>query len=177
MDLENRLKHGELTNKDSIHFADSLKYITLRKHRTVYGGGGIMPDVFVPLDTMKYTRLHRRLVAKSIVIKQCLKYIDSHRDELRKAYPSFAAFREYYEVPQALLDTIFAEGKRQKIVPKDAEEQKRTLPYLKVQLKALIARDLWTMNEYFEVWNEQSDIVQKGLEIMQDKTMKRFLKP
>lgn len=177
MDLENRLKHGELTNKDSIHFADSLKYITLRKHRTVYGGGGIMPDVFVPLDTMKYTRLHRRLVAKSIVIKQCLKYIDSHRDELRKAYPSFAAFRENYEVPQALLDTIFAEGKRQKIVPKDADEQKRTLPYLQVQLKALIARDLWTMNEYFEVWNEQSDIVQKGLEIMQDKTMKRFLKP
>lgn len=84
MDLDKRLKHGELTNPDSIHFADSLKCYTLRKHRTVYGGGGIMPDHFVPLDTMKYTKLHRQLVAKSIVINQNLKYIDANRKQLRR---------------------------------------------------------------------------------------------
>ena len=57
-DLENRLKHGEMTSADSIHFADSLRYYTLVKHRTVYGGGGIMPDYFVPLDTTRYTKFH-----------------------------------------------------------------------------------------------------------------------
>ena len=63
-DFENRLKHGELTCRDSIHFDDSLKFYTLKKHRPVYGGGGIMPDVFVPLDTTRYTRFHRQLVLK-----------------------------------------------------------------------------------------------------------------
>ena len=76
MDLDNRYKHGEFTNQDSIHLSDSLKYYTLRKHRVVYGGGGIMPDYFVPLDTTKYTKMHRQLAAKSIVINHSLKFIE-----------------------------------------------------------------------------------------------------
>lgn len=163
MDIEYRLKHGELTNPDSIHFADSLRYYTLKDHRAVYGGGGIMPDVFVPLDTLKYTRLHRQLAAKSIVINNYLKYVDANRKQLRKQWKTFEDFAARYEVPQALLDTIFAQGNKEKIVPKDDEEQQRTIPYLRLQLKALVARDLWTMNEYFRVWNEENDIVRRAL--------------
>lgn len=163
MDIEYRLKHGELTNPDSIHFADSLRYYTLKEHRAVYGGGGIMPDVFVPLDTLKYTRLHRQLAAKSIVINNYLKYVDANRKQLRKQWKTFEDFAARYEVPQALLDTIFAQGNKEKIVPKDNEEQQRTIPYLRLQLKALVARDLWTMNEYFRVWNEENDIVRRAL--------------
>ena len=163
MDIEYRLKHGELTNPDSIHFADSLRYYTLKEHRAVYGGGGIMPDVFVPLDTLKYTRLHRQLAAKSIVINIYLKYVDANRKQLRKQWKTFEDFAARYEVPQALLDTIFAQGNKEKIVPKDDEEQQRTIPYLRLQLKALVARDLWTMNEYFRVWNEENDIVRRAL--------------
>lgn len=163
MDIEYRLKHGELTNPDSIHFADSLRYYTLKEHRAVYGGGGIMPDVFVPLDTLKYTRLHRQLAAKSIVINNYLKYVDANRKQLRKQWKTFEDFAVRYEVPQALLDTIFAQGNKEKIVPKDDEEQQRTIPYLRLQLKALVARDLWTMNEYFRVWNEGNDIVRRAL--------------
>lgn len=163
MDIEYRLKHGELTNPDSIHFADSLRYYTLKEHRAVYGGGGIMPDVFVPLDTLKYTRLHRQLAAKSIVINNYLKYVDANRKQLRKQWKTFEDFAARYEVPQALLDTIFAQGNKEKIVPKDDEEQQRTIPYLRLQLKALVARDLWTMNEYFRVWNEKNDIVRRAL--------------
>lgn len=163
MDIEYRLKHGELTNPDSIHFADSLRYYTLKEHRAVYGGGGIMPDVFVPLDTLKYTRLHRQLAAKSIVINNYLKYVDANRKQLRKQWKTFEDFAARYEVPQALLDTIFAQGNKEKIVPKDDEEQQRTIPYLRLQLKALVARDLWTMNEYFRVWNEENDIVCRAL--------------
>ena len=73
----------KFTNQDSIHLSDSLKYYTLRKHRVVYGGGGIMPDYFVPLDTTKYTKMHRQLAAKSIVINHSLKFIDAHRKELK----------------------------------------------------------------------------------------------
>lgn len=163
MDIEYRLKHGELTNPDSIHFADSLRYYTLKEHRAVYGGGGIMPDVFVPLDTLKYTRRHRQLAAKSIVINNYLKYVDANRKQLRKQWKTFEDFAARYEVPQALLDTIFAQGNKEKIVPKDDEEQQRTIPYLRLQLKALVARDLWTMNEYFRVWNEENDIVRRAL--------------
>lgn len=163
MDIEYRLKHGELTNSDSIHFADSLRYYTLKEHRAVYGGGGIMPDVFVPLDTLKYTRLHRQLAAKSIVINNYLKYVDANRKQLRKQWKTFEDFAARYEVPQVLLDTIFAQGNKEKIVPKDDEEQQRTIPYLRLQLKALVARDLWTMNEYFRVWNEENDIVRRAL--------------
>lgn len=163
MDIEYRLKHGELTNPDSIHFADSLRYYTLKEHRAVYGGGGIMPDVFVPLDTLKYTRLHRQLAAKSIVINNYLKYVDANRKQLRKQWRTFEDFAAHYEVPQALLDTIFAQGNKEKIAPKDDEEQQRTIPYLRLQLKALVARDLWTMNEYFRVWNEENDIVRRAL--------------
>lgn len=168
MDLENRLKHGELTNPDSIHFADSLKFHTLKEHRVVYGGGGIMPDVFVPLDTMKYTRFHRQLTAKSIIINQDLKYIDSHRKELKKKYKTFADYDREYDVPDELINSIFEEGKKQEVVPKDEEEKERTIPYLKVQLKALIARDIWDMNEYFQVWNKNSDIVMKALELVRE---------
>lgn len=166
MDLENRLKHGELTNRDSIHFDDSLKYKTLRKHRTVYGGGGIMPDEFVPLDTMKYTRFHQQLSAKSIIINANLKYIDYHRKELRAQYTDFATFNREFAIPQSLIDEILAEGKKQKVEPKDDAELERTLPYLKTQLKALVARDLWDMNEYFQVMNETNDIVQKALKVI-----------
>ena len=121
-DMLARLKSGELMSADSVHFNDSLKYYTLREHRVVYGGGGIMPDEFVPLDTTKYTRFHRELIA---------------------------------------------EGKKQKITPKDDAELQRTLPYLSQQLKALVARDLWSMNEYFAVMNEQSDIVQRALQLIE----------
>ena len=169
MDLEKRLKHGELTNPDSIHFDSSQKFYTLRNHRVVYGGGGIMPDYFVPLDTTKYTKYHRLLAAKNIIMNAYLKYVDANRTTLKDLYKSFDTFNKNYVVPQSLLDTIIAEGKKEKVEPKDKAELTATMPYIKVQLKALVARDLWDMNEYYRVWNEQSDIVNKAVKLASDK--------
>ena len=166
MDMVNRLKSGELMSADSVHFADSLKFETLRQHRTVYGGGGIMPDYFVPLDTTIYTRFHRELAAKSIVIQANLRYVDNHRKELKKRWTSFEDYKQNYEVPQRLIDEVLAEGEKQKVKPKDNAELEKTLPYLSLQLKALIARDLWDMSEYFSVFNERSEIVKKALEVI-----------
>ena len=169
MDLEKRLKHGELTNPDSIHFDTSQKFYTLRNHRVVYGGGGIMPDYFVPLDTTKYTKYHRLLAAKNIIMNAYLKYVDANRTTLKGLYKSFDTFNKNYVVPQSLLDTIIAEGKKEKVEPKDKAELTATMPYIKVQLKALVARDLWDMNEYYRIWNEQSDIVNKAVQLASDK--------
>ena len=166
MDMVNRLKSGELTNADSIHFADSLKFETLREHRTVYGGGGIMPDYYIPLDTTVYTRFHRELAAKSVVIQANLRYVDNHRKELKKRWTDFADYKQNFEVPQSLIDEIIAEGEKQKVKPKDKAELEKTLPYLRLQMKALIARDLWDMSEYFSVFNESSEIVKKALEVI-----------
>ncbi len=168
MDVYNRLKSGELMSADSVHFADSLKFYTLKKHRVVYGGGGIMPDEFVPLDTTKYTKFHRELSAKTIIINSNLHYVDQHRKELQRRYKTLDDFRQNFAVPQSLIDQIMAEGEKQNVKPKDEEERERTLPHLRLQLKALIARDLWDMDAYFTIINETNDILNRALNVMEE---------
>ncbi len=165
-DIENRLKHGEFTNADSIHFADSLKCYTLRKHRVVYGGGGIMPDYFVPLDTAKYTSFYRKLVARNYIVNTNLKYIDANRKQLKKQYPQFDKFLASYEVPQQVVDTIMAQAAKDSIKPKDEEELNKSLPFLRRQLKALVARDIWDMSQYYQIMNEDNDVVKKAVEVI-----------
>ena len=112
---------------------------------------------------MKYTRCHRQLMAKSIVINQHLKYIDRERKNLKRSYPTFQQFLDTYATPKELLQAIFAEGEKSGIKPKDDAERLATESYMGQQLKALVARDLWDMNEYFRVWNESNDIVRRAL--------------
>lgn len=128
-----------------------------------------MPDVFVPLDTLQYTKFHRQLVLKGIVINTDLRYIDNHRDQLKSLFPTFESFRDGFQVPQQLVDDVLKEGEKQNVKPKDDDELQKTLPYLKTQLKALIARDLFDMSEYFQIINETSDIVNKAIELTQAK--------
>jgi len=166
-DLEERYKHGEFVSADSIHFDDSLKYYTVKKHRTVYGGGGIMPDYFVPLDTNKYTPYHRQLAAKNVIVDANLRYVDRNRKKLLKEYPTFESFNRYYTVPQTYLDEIYAEGEKKGIKPKDYAEKVKTTQSLNLQLKALVARNLWDMTQYFQIINEDNNIVMKAVELIQ----------
>jgi carboxyl-terminal processing protease len=125
-----------------------------------------MPDYFVPLDTTHYTHFHRELAAKGVIIQQTLRYVDSHRKQLKKHYPDFQEFKQQFQVPQELLDAVFQEGAQQKVTPRNDEEREKTLPVLSLQLKALIARDLWDMSEYYSIMNEDSKIVAKALELL-----------
>ena len=168
MDVMNRLKHGELMSADSIHFADSLKCYTLREHRTVYGGGGIMPDYFVPLDTLAYTKFHRELSAKSYIINANLKYVDANRKALKKQWTSFEDFRRDFVFPKEEIDKMIADAAKDKVVPKDDAELQKSIPKLSMQLKALVARDLWDMSEYFAIINEDSEIVRKAVEVIKN---------
>ena len=168
MDVINRFNHGELTNADSIHFPDSLRFQTLKKGRTVYGGGGIMPDYFVPLDTTKNTSLYRQIVAKRILIDANLRYLAKHRNELKQKFPTFEDFRRNYKVSDDLIANILAEAKKilKDKYPKD--EEKKTTELLKRMLRALAARDLWDMNEYFAIIYEDDDIVNKAIQLMEE---------
>ena len=168
MDVINRFNHGELTNADSIHFPDSLRFQTIKKARTVYGGGGIMPDYFVPLDTTKNTSLYRQIVAKRILIDANLRYLAKHRNELKKKYPTFEEFRRKYEVPEEIIENIYTEARKalKDKYPKDEEE--KTTGLLKHMLRALAARDLWDMSEYFAIIYEDDDIVKKAVQLMEE---------
>ena len=168
-DIEKRFKHGELYSADSIHFADSLKCQTLRRHRTVYGGGGIMPDYFVPLDTTQFTKFYRQIVVRNILVTTTLKYVDDHRAELKKNYASFDDFVRSYHAPEARIDSMIAEAERQKVKPADDAELKATRYQLALHFKALVARDIWDMDEYFCIVNEESHIVRKAVQLMTGK--------
>ncbi len=166
-DLLTRYEHGELMHKDSIQFPDSLKYETLTQGRTVYGGGGIMPDVFVPLDTTLYTTYHRKVVAQGIMNHFCLNYVNNHREELLRKYSTFDKFDKRFEVKDKMLDALVEEATNEKIEFVE-EEYEKSKGLISAQIKALVARDLWTMKEYFQIINLESETIQKALEIIAD---------
>lgn len=165
-DFENRFKHGELISIDSIRLDSTKVYHTLNKRRPVYGGGGIMPDVFVPLDTTTYTKYYMALRRGNYINDQSLRYIDRHRADLKAQYKDINAFIKNYEVPAELTDTIVAVAGRKGVKPKDDAELQKTLKDLRFTLKSLIIYDIWDRNEYFQFINSRSDIVKKALEIL-----------
>ena len=174
-DLIERFNHGELMNADSIHFPDSLKVQTKKLGRTVYGGGGIMPDYFVPIDTTLYTNYHRNLVAKGAVIKFTMQFIEGHRKELANKYKKFESFDEKFVVDDDMLANLKEIGEKEG-VKFNEEQYQKSLPLIKTQLKALIARDLWDMNEYFRVMNTTNESIQKALEILNSDEYQKKLK-
>lgn len=164
-DLIERYNRGEMTNADSIHFPDSLKYETRKLERVVYGGGGIMPDYFVPIDTTIYTNYHRQLVAKGVILRVTMKYIENNRQQLQSAYRNFNQFNQNFEVGENLLSSMRTAAEQENI-EFNQEQYDTSLPLISNQLKALIARDLWDMNEYFQVINGTNQSVRKALEIL-----------
>ena len=173
-DLLERYNHGELMHADSIHFPDSLKHQTLRLARTVYGGGGIMPDIFVPVDTARYTDYHRNLVARGVVIRSTTGYIENHRQELKQRYPDFDTFNRDFQIDDAFLADMRALADKEKVEFNEAQYT-RSLPLIKTQLKALIARDLWDMNEYFQVMNATEETVQQALKVLREGIYERII--
>lgn len=174
-DLIDRFNRGELMNADSIHFPDSLKVQTKKLKRTVYGGGGIMPDYFVPIDTTLYSDYHRNLVAKGVIIKFTMKFIENHRKDLSSKYKKFDAFNEKFVIDDQMLATLKEMGEKEG-VKFDEKQYETSLPLIKAQLKALIARDLWDMNEYFRVMNDTNESVQRALEILHSEEYQNKLK-
>lgn len=165
-ELAERFRHGEMQYLDSIQFPDSLKYQTLRLGRTVYGGGGIMPDIFVPIDTARYTNLHRKLVAQGIVNKTIVQYIETNRDILKRRYPEFEKFYREFNIDESTLKQLIEMAQKESIEV-DMAQYEQSKPLIAMQLKALIARDLWSMNEYYRIMDNDNESLKRALQILE----------
>ncbi|WP_426489604.1 S41 family peptidase [Hymenobacter sp. 102] len=163
-DLQNRLRHGELFHADSIHFADSLRYRTAHG-RTVYGGGGIMPDLFVPRDTSATSAYYTRLQSNNLVREFAVTYYQEHKGELEAL--RFEQFNQAFRVSEAQLQQLAARA-AQNGVPADAAGLRRSTPLLRTQLKALIARSAYGKSAYFQVLNQDDAEMQQALKAVQE---------
>ena len=165
-DIMERLHHGELTNRDSIHFPDSLKYSTKIEHRTVYGGGGIMPDIFVPLDTTKTNQYYRNVTAKNVVLNTSLQYVERNRRVLQRRFKTFDEYNSGFEVGPDVLRLFLDKAKDAKVEYDEAQYQE-DLTIFKAQLKASIARLIWGMNSYYQVIQELDETIQRAVAYME----------
>lgn len=166
-DFINRYNQGELFDVDSIHFPDSLKYKTLINERTVYGGGGIMPDYFVPIDTTSGTMLHANLNARGVINRVAISEVDNNRKELLMNYPDVNSFNEGYEITEDLLNKLKTIADEVD-VEWNEEEFLQSQNLMFVQLKALIARDLYDSSAFYRIINDENDIYLEGLKIISD---------
>ena len=133
-----------------------------------------MPDFFVPIDTTLYTDYHRDLVVKGVIIRSTTGYIEKHRQELKERYKDFRAFNKKFEIDDAFMADVRTLADKEK-VEFDEAEYTRSLPLIKTQLKALIARDLWDMSEYFQVMNTTDRTVQQALKVLNEGAYERLM--
>ncbi len=164
-DILDRLNSGELMHADSIKYIDSLKVYTLQNRRPIYGGGGISPDIFVPLDTADYTKYYRDVMAKGAINKYAVSYVDTHRKELKKQYRTDDAFVQHFEITPGMLQSLFDIAAKDG-VEYNEEQALQSTPLFKMILKALIGRDIWDQATYFKVWNRYDPIFREALRVI-----------
>jgi len=182
-ELDIRIIHGEMVSADSINFSDSSKYNTLTNNRIVYGGGGIMPDYFTPIDTTNAFFVARTTPLfmdiyyyKSIIYKFVRTLIEENRDKYQTQYPSFDKFKTDFTVTEKMLNDMLSIYKKEKAEElkeatytlteeqlADLEKSKWLLLY---QIKMLIARDIYGYNEFYQLYNPLHDSYNKAIEII-----------
>ena len=167
-DLEARFNHGELTCIDSIHLDSTAVYKTLGKGRTVYGGGGIMPDVFVPLDTTWITPPYRQLRRYNLINDEVLHYVDTQRKSIKRKYSDFDKFMAQYKVPNAVIDSLYAKGERKGMTFKDKTEKEKTTSQLRLALKELVAYHVYDTNDYYRLLNQRNDLVLRAIRYLKE---------
>jgi carboxyl-terminal processing protease len=167
-DILDRYEHGEFMSQDSINFPDSLKRATLLKKRTVFSGGGIMPDYFVPLDTNGTSPYFSSIVRGGHINRYSLTYVNENRASIEKKYPKFENFKDKFEIDKEFMDQFFAylaiEDPELEFNEKDYETSENLL---KLQFKAMLAQDIWGYSEFYQIYNESNEILQKAIEIIE----------
>jgi len=169
-DLINRYNNGELTSADSIVFPESQKYQTLKLNRTVYGGGGIMPDYFVPMDTTSYSLYYRGLISRGLLNRFVLQLVDEHRVDLLVAHPTLDSYLNSYRPSKNTLDDLisFAGEEGLEFSENDWDLSNSQISLL---IKAYMARDLFGPGCFYQVWNSSDDVFSKAVEILEHPSM------
>jgi carboxyl-terminal processing protease len=164
LDMLNRYNNGELWSADSIHFDENQRFSTLKNKRTVYGGGGIMPDLFVPVDTSNYSVYYRDLMAKSVITNFCINYLDKHRNELLAQYPDEEAFAKQYN--SAPLISELVEAGEKEGVALNEEQLNTSRRMLEAIIKGLLERDLYENGAYMRSVNPLNPVYSEALRII-----------
>ncbi len=167
-EIYERYLHGEFMHSDSISLPDSLVYSTMVKNRKVLGGGGIIPDVFIPLDTSYYTDYYRDLVASGTVNRLVMDKLDKYRDEWKERYSSYSDFNNRFVVPDDFIDELTERGDNTGIALKE-DQLETSLQWLKLQIKALIARNIWSTSEYYQTLNPALPFFDEVINLIEDK--------
>ena len=174
-EMTKRLEHGEYYHADSIHFPDSLKFKT-DGGRTVYGGGGIMPDIFIPADTAYNSKLYTNLVRKGALNRFTTDYALKHRDDIKAQYGDFESYNKSFTVGKDLVEGLKKAAEETKVEWND-EQFARSEKFILLQMKALIARNVWDTGMYYQVMADTDPGIQKALEVLgNEKLYKNILK-
>ena len=167
-DLAERYEAGEMTNKDKMEYADSVKYYTKVAKRTVYAGGGIMPDVFVPVDTLANNDYYRDINRKGLLNQWALDYLEENREWLLEEYESVWSFKVGFEISNEMMGTLVEKVEHAGVVDKGLE-WRLSEKLLINRMKALTARYLWGTEAYYIIANDANPIFIKAIEILNGK--------
>lgn len=165
-DLKERMEHEEHIYADSISFPDSLKYTTITG-KTVYGGGGIMPDIFVAWDSTGYTDYYTELIREQVPNNFTIKHLEKNRKSLEKKYNTVKAFKQNYTLDEAFIEDFLAFAKDNG-VEFDEEGYNKASENVHALLKALIARNIFDIGAYYEVISEIDKTIIKSMELLND---------
>jgi carboxyl-terminal processing protease len=172
-DLSDRYESGELTDSVIAVFPDSLKYKTANG-RIVYGGGGITPDIYVPLDTTFSTEFYSQIFRKGLVNKYSLNYANKHRKELLAYYPDVQIFDKNFETDEDFLAEFLTYCEAEKIVIEQAQVEK-SKHVINTQIKALIARNIYDNEAYYYIFNKNlNDSFQKAVEAIEQNWFTKY---
>ena len=167
-ELYDRYNEGEYYSLDSIQFNDSLRYTTLINHRTIYGGGGVMPDLYVPIDTSEYSTYYRDLTAKGITNQYVIGYVDKNRKSISKQFPTIRDFDYGFVVSDDMMRDFIALGEKDS-VKYDEEKYRTSENMLKAIIKGLIARDVYSdPGAYSVIINHRNPDVQAAYDVLND---------
>ena len=175
-EIERRMDSGELTDSAfALEFPDSLKYETTGG-RTVYGGGGIMPDVWVALDTSGGSKALGQIRREGLFQEFIYSYIDSKREDVLYKYPDIDTYLTNFNEEDVIF-TDFIDYCYTEIDSLDSKGMSVSMEWIHLQFKAILARSLYSPDAYFKVYNKSDDILQRALELVVDKaSIKAYLR-
>ncbi len=162
-ELNERYLHGEMVQADSIHFDDSSRFVT-PGGKVVYGGGGIMPDIFVPIDTTSYSKYYSQVVRKGLMYQFSFDYVDKNRKELTGSQ-DYKSLEAYLQQKNILRDFI-AYAAKQGVTQNNKDLQKSGAAIENV-IMAYIARNIFDDKGFYPILNQRDKMVQKGVEVLE----------
>ena len=169
-EFHDRFINGEVQHADSIHFDDSLKFVT-PGGKVVYGGGGIMPDVFVPVEMDDHLAYYNRLINRGIIYDYAFEYTDAHRDKLSE-YKNPENFDRHFSITDTIFSGLIEYAAENGVEKNEGDIQARK-DDIKILLKALIARNVFDNDGFYPIYHRKDDTFQQALKMMNEGTRER----